>query len=102
MSLVPKAGARLGPEEFLAWCEEKLPHFAVPRYVEVKAELPKTPSNKVQKFLLRQAGVLGDVWDRVKAGYRLRAEMEKAEQRRREKRSEGSDVPRAIDGRYES
>ncbi|MEK7880246.1 MAG: ATP-dependent acyl-CoA ligase, partial [candidate division NC10 bacterium] len=90
VSLVLKAGARLGPEQFLAWCEEKLPHFAVPRYVEVRAELPKTPSSKVQKYLLRQAGVSGEVWDRVKAGYQLRAEMEKAERKRRETRSDVS------------
>ena len=63
--LVLKAGAAFEPEGFLAWCEEKLPHFAVPRYVEVVAELPKTPSNKVQKYLLRQAGVSGTVWDRA-------------------------------------
>jgi crotonobetaine/carnitine-CoA ligase len=86
VSLVLKARERLVPEEFLAWCEEKLPYFAVPRYVEVRAELPKTPSNKVQKYLLRQAGVSGEVWDRVKAGYRLKEEVKKAEEKRQRKR----------------
>jgi crotonobetaine/carnitine-CoA ligase len=79
--LVLKAGTAFEPAEFLAWCEEKLPHFAVPRYVEIRSELPRTPSNKIQKYLLRQAGVSGEVWDRVKTGYQLRAELDKAGRR---------------------
>jgi acyl-coenzyme A synthetase/AMP-(fatty) acid ligase len=35
----------------------------VPRYIEFLAELPKTPSSKVQKHLLRSAGG-GIVFDR--------------------------------------
>ena len=35
------------------WCDERLPSFAVPRYVEVLAELPKTPTAKVLKTPLR-------------------------------------------------
>jgi crotonobetaine/carnitine-CoA ligase len=81
--LVLREGTRVVPEEFLAWCEEKLPYFAVPRYVEMVPELPKTPSNKVQKYLLRQAGITHSTWDRVKAGYELREEARKAEAKRR-------------------
>jgi crotonobetaine/carnitine-CoA ligase len=50
--------------------------------VEVVAELPKTPSNKVQKYRLRETGVGGATWDRVEAGYRLREEIKRAEARR--------------------
>ncbi|MBI4591808.1 MAG: AMP-binding protein [Candidatus Rokubacteria bacterium] len=84
--LVLRESARFAPEAFLAWCEEKLPYFAVPRYVEVLPELPKTPSNKVQKFPLRQAGITPGTWDRVKAGYQLREEIRKAEARRQRER----------------
>jgi crotonobetaine/carnitine-CoA ligase len=84
--LVLREGAGLVPEAFMAWCEERLPYFAVPRYVEVLSELPKTPSNKVQKYLLRQAGVTGATWDRVKAGWELGEEVKKAEARRRRQR----------------
>lgn len=40
-----------------AWCDERLPYFAVPRYVELVDELPKTPTAKVQKTALRATGV---------------------------------------------
>jgi crotonobetaine/carnitine-CoA ligase len=40
------------------WLEERLPRYMVPRYIELHAgELPKTPSQKVQKFKLAEAGV---------------------------------------------
>jgi crotonobetaine/carnitine-CoA ligase len=80
--LVLREGMSVAPEDFLGWCEDRLPHFAVPRYVEVVAELPKTPSNKVQKYRLRETGAGGTAWDRVKAGYRLREEIKRAEARR--------------------
>ncbi len=87
--LVLRESAGFVPEEFLAWCEERLPYFAVPRYIEVIPELPKTPSSKIQKYLLRQAGITVSTWDRVKAGWELKEEVRKAEakrQRRREAR----------------
>src|SRR4051812_20253599 len=40
------------------WLDEKLPRYMVPRYIEVPSgELPKTPSQKIQKFKLAEAGV---------------------------------------------
>lgn len=84
--LVLHEGAAFQPEDFLAWCEEKLPYFAVPRYVEMLAELPKTPSNKVQKYLLRQAAITAETWDRVKAGYQLEEEARKAAEKRQRRR----------------
>jgi len=40
----------------------------IPRYVRVMPELPKTPTQKVQKNLLREEGITADTWDREKAG----------------------------------
>ena len=37
--------------------------FAVPRYVRVLDELPRTPSQRLQKYKLRDAGVTADMWD---------------------------------------
>jgi len=49
------------------FCKPHLAAFKVPRYIEYRAELPKTPSSKVQKNLLRdeskQGG--GQVFDRL-------------------------------------
>lgn len=52
------------PEEIVAHCEALLPQHAVPRYVRVVSELPKTPSDRVEKFRLRAAGVVAGTWDR--------------------------------------
>jgi crotonobetaine/carnitine-CoA ligase len=86
LSMVLRDGARLDPETFLGWCEERLPHFAVPRYLETLPALPRTPSNKIQKYLLRQPVAGATVWDRVAAGHRLKEEVrrEAARARRRQ------------------
>jgi crotonobetaine/carnitine-CoA ligase len=36
----------------------------VPKYVRVIPELPKTPTQKVQKVVLRDTGITPDTWDR--------------------------------------
>ena len=82
MCLVLREGLGLEPKEFLAWCEERLPSFAVPRYLEVVGALPKTPNGKVQKHRLREAGVTPATWDRVAAGCQLRDELRRAAARR--------------------
>jgi crotonobetaine/carnitine-CoA ligase len=65
-------GQALSPEALLDFCQTRMPHFAVPRYVEFLAALPKTPTAKVQKVTLRQSGITAATWDREAAGYRLR------------------------------
>jgi crotonobetaine/carnitine-CoA ligase len=47
-----------------SWCDERLPYFAVPRYVEFVPVLPKTATAKVQKTELRAAGVTSATADR--------------------------------------
>ena len=52
---------------FWAWCDERLPYFAVPRYLQVLDALPKTPTEKVIKHELRErAGAT--VFDRGPGG----------------------------------
>jgi crotonobetaine/carnitine-CoA ligase len=65
-------GQALSPEALLDFCQTRMPHFAVPRYVEFLGALPKTPTAKVQKAILRQSGISGATWDREAAGYRVR------------------------------
>ena len=38
--------------------------FMVPRYIRMLDQLPKTPTERVQKFALRAAGVTPDTYDR--------------------------------------
>jgi acyl-CoA synthetase (AMP-forming)/AMP-acid ligase II len=51
--VVLRPGATLDHGEFVAWCREHMSNYKVPRYVEVMAALPMTPSGKVMKFQLR-------------------------------------------------
>jgi crotonobetaine/carnitine-CoA ligase len=69
--VVLKPGAALTPEELIAHANERMPYFAVPRYVEFTESLPKTPTERVQKYLLKQAGVTANTWDREKSGVKV-------------------------------
>lgn len=50
----------------------RMAHFMLPRYIRFVAEMPKTPSLRIQKYLLREQGVTDDTWDRVAAGIVVR------------------------------
>ncbi|MBI2964161.1 MAG: AMP-binding protein [Deltaproteobacteria bacterium] len=86
--LVLRERSKLSPEDILRWCEERMPYFAVPRYVEFVAALPKTPNLKIQKHRLREDGVTAGTWDRVKEGFRLEEEI--LRQARKEARKQPS------------
>lgn len=70
--VVLRPGETLTPEELVGWANERMPYFAVPRYVEFMEALPKTPTERIQKYLLKQAGITENTWDREKAGIQLR------------------------------
>ena len=68
MVVVPQTGVDLSDEAFARemWrvCEERMPRFWVPRFLEVRRSLPKTPNGKVRKFLLRDGVDAGAEFDR--------------------------------------
>jgi len=47
--VILKKDSQLTPEELIRYLEPRIPYFMVPRYIEFKAELPKTPNGKDQK-----------------------------------------------------
>jgi len=47
---------------------ERMPHFMVPRYYELIDALPKTPTMRVKKHVLRERGNSEGTWDREAAG----------------------------------
>jgi crotonobetaine/carnitine-CoA ligase len=49
----------------------ELPHYMVPRYFEMIEALPKTPSMRVQKFILRARGNGPDTWDLAASGFKV-------------------------------
>jgi carnitine-CoA ligase len=51
-------------DALIAHCERQLTRFAMPRYVRVCDTLPKTLTQRVQKFRLREQGVTPDTLDR--------------------------------------
>jgi acyl-CoA synthetase (AMP-forming)/AMP-acid ligase II len=52
--VVPRPGFALSSEEVLAFCRERLANYKVPRRVEFRGELPRNPSGKVLKRVLRE------------------------------------------------
>lgn len=65
-------GMDIDPVELSEFLVERLPYFMVPRYLRILPDLPKTPSNKVIKTVLRKEGITTDSWDREAAGLRQR------------------------------
>jgi len=66
--VVPRPGESLEPADLIDFLSPRLPRFMVPRYVEVMASLPKTPTEKVRKVELRAQGITPDTWDREAGG----------------------------------
>ncbi len=64
MIVVVPNGDGLEHAELVEFCRERMADFMVPRYVRFNEELPKTATQRVQKFKLRDDGV-EDAWDRA-------------------------------------
>lgn len=70
--VVATDGADFDVVAFMDFCCDRLPYFAVPRYVDVVDELPKNAVGRVLKHELRARGLADSVWDREEAGYVVR------------------------------
>ena len=71
-AIVTRPGAAVPPVELMQFCATRLPYFAVPRFVDFVADLPRTENGKVRKYVLRERGVTASTWDREAAGYQLK------------------------------
>ena len=63
VAVVVESGKTFDATEFRSFCDATMPRFAVPAYVRVVDELPKTPSQRIQKFKLRAEGITADTVD---------------------------------------
>ena len=63
-----KEGASLTEEELFRWCIDQLPYFCLPRYIEFRHALPRSPVGRVLKRDLRDEGVTPATWDAEAAG----------------------------------
>lgn len=68
VAIVVEDAARFDAAELFAFCIETMPRFTVPRYIRVMDSLPKTPTHRVQKHLLRADGVTDETADRDALG----------------------------------
>lgn len=65
--VVLRPGASASAEDLWAFSEEHMPRFWVPRIIEFRSEMPKTPSQKILKYLLRSGDGQGVVHERRRA-----------------------------------
>ena len=66
-ALVLRPGTPVDLAQLADFCASRLPYFAVPRYLDVLSDLPRTENGKVQKYRLRDRGVTAATWDRGSA-----------------------------------
>ena len=71
VTLILKEGATVTEEQLCLWAVDRLPYFAVPRYIEFRKDLPRNPVGRVLKYVLRDEGVTASTWDREKAGLKI-------------------------------
>jgi crotonobetaine/carnitine-CoA ligase len=70
--VAPVDGQQLDPAEIVAHLLPRMAHHMVPRYIRIVDSLPKTPTEKVEKHVLRGQGLTEDTWDRERAGINIR------------------------------
>jgi crotonobetaine/carnitine-CoA ligase len=63
--VVPRDGG-LEPTELIEHCRGRMADFMVPRFVRVVDGLPKTATQRTEKYQLRDQGT-ADAWDREAA-----------------------------------
>lgn len=70
LDVILKPDTALEAEALARFINDNAPYFFVPRYIEFVTALPYTPTNKVQKFRLRERGVTPATWDAQTAGFK--------------------------------
>lgn len=65
---VLRSGDAISAPALFDWLSQRLPKFMVPRYIEFRESLPKTPSAKVEKHTLLKTVPAPAAWDSTRAG----------------------------------
>jgi crotonobetaine/carnitine-CoA ligase len=58
-----KSDASVTAADIIAFCRKHMSKYMVPRYVQFRAQLPKTGTEKIQKAKLKQEGLTAESWD---------------------------------------
>jgi crotonobetaine/carnitine-CoA ligase len=57
-------GSTLSEAELFEWARERVPYYALPRYIEFRETLPRSVLNRILKYRLRDEGFTSQTWDR--------------------------------------
>lgn len=63
VAVVTDAGTDIDPAALIAFCARELAPFQLPRYVRMMPALPRTQTERVEKYKLRESGITPDTWD---------------------------------------
>ncbi|MDX3901414.1 MAG: AMP-binding protein [Sphingobium sp.] len=66
-----KEGATLTEEALCRWLINRVPYYAVPRYIEFRTSLPTNPQGRVLKYKLRDEGATPTTWDLEKTDIKI-------------------------------
>jgi crotonobetaine/carnitine-CoA ligase len=67
--VVPTKGEPFDLQAFEMFCEEKMPRYMIPRYIEIVENIQKTGTGKVEKVKLQKQGLTINTWDIKINGY---------------------------------
>ena len=72
--VVPKPGQTLTEREVITFGAERMTYFMVPRFVSFIDQLPKTATEKIEKYKLQQDAKTrrDSLWDREREGIVLK------------------------------
>lgn len=71
VTAVLRDGATVTEEALCLWAIERVPYYAVPRYIEFRTQVPRSPVGRILKYQLRDEGVTSSTWDRSKSSIRF-------------------------------
>ncbi|MFF0223296.1 AMP-binding protein [Streptomyces sp. NPDC004629] len=63
ITVVTEQGTGFEPTVLLDFCRERMAPFQLPRYIRVVESLPRTQTQRVEKYKLRAEGITADTWD---------------------------------------
>lgn len=72
INVVLKPDLSLTHEALAEFINDNAPYYFVPQYMEFVDSLPYTPTNKVQKFRLREIGLTPATWSLKQSAYKVK------------------------------
>jgi acyl-CoA synthetase (AMP-forming)/AMP-acid ligase II len=67
--IVARPGSSLTAQGITAHAMATMARFMVPRYIRFVEHMPRTPTDKVEKFRLAQQGITADTWERERPAH---------------------------------